>query len=314
MITYDSSANVVDTVFRSMRLDAELADVSSGGHLRFEDVKLANVSLNHGKVVSTSFYDDERQYARQEHIAEGEDYDVVYTPVPVAERSMFGEDFLITDQIMSNCVSTNAPDGDLVEDCALVPAQRRKKMSRQDLMKFGTGNNRYENFQQFLLTEDSLRLLQEHAGLKPIPPPPAGWPPFNMTPPANPVMRTSLTLPLPTPRGTAVPALVLTPEAAATAKIAILTSGQPPRRGDASRGTVVLIVAAALIAGTAAAAILWMLLSLRHRSPKSWKRFVNELKTPWLRWLPFLTVRNLADSHTVYAVLCGACMSISVFQ
>ena len=312
VIKDDSSANVVDTVFRSMRLDVELADVSFGGHVRFENVKLANVSLNLGKVVSTSFNNDERDYAKQVAAVDGEDYDVEYTPVPVGERSMFGEEFLIDDQIMSDCLCTNASAG--VPECPLVPAQRRHETSRQDLKKCGVGNNRYENIEEFLLTEDSLRRLQEHAGLKPMPPPPAGWPPFNTTPPANSVMRTSLSLPLPTPPGTAVPALVLTPEAAAVAKRAMQTTGQPPERGEASRATVVLIVAATLIAGAAAAVVLWTLWSLRCRSPKSWRRFLNELKRPWRRRLPFWTVRNLSDSHTVYAVLCGTCMSTSVFH
>ena len=300
----------MDTVFRSMRLDVELADVSSGGIVRFENAKLANVSLNHGKIVSTSWNDQDSEYGWLENSVDGEDFDVEYIPVPVAERSMFGEEFLIADQIMRDCLY-NATDGEVLPGCPLAQAQG---MSRQGRKEHGSSNNRYENIEEFLLTEDSLRRLQEHAGLKPMPPSPAGWPPFKMTPPANPVMRTSLTLPLPMPPGTAVPALVLTPEAAAAAHGAMHASRQPPGRGEASRETFVLIVAAVLIAGTAAVASLWALLSLWHRSPKGQRKFGDEFERPWPHRFPCWTVRNLADGQTVYIVFFCPCMSINVFQ
>ena len=316
-ILYESSANVVDTVFRNIRLDVELVDISYGGVVRFEDTKLANISLNHGKIVSTSRI--EEGGGRQDTNAEGNDYDVEYTPVPVAERSMFGEEFFIADQTMSDCLYKEAADGVVLPGCPLVSTQRRRELRRQ------RGNQprpeaaritqkRYENAKQYLLTEDSLQMLREQAGLKPLPPPPAGWPPFSLTPPANPVMRTSLTYPLPMLPGTAVPALVVTPEAAAAAHGAMHTSGQPQGRGGASRATAVLIVAAALVAGTAAVAALWTLWFLQRHSPKGRRRCGEECEHPWPRRFPCWKVRKLADGQTVYAVVCGACTSISVFQ
>ena len=302
-IQYESSANVVNTVFRSTRLDVELADVSNGGVVRFEDVKLANVSLNHGRIVRTSWNDYESGLGRQEPAVDGHDYDVEYTPVPVAERSMFGEEFLIDDQVMSDCLYKDAADGVILPGCPMVSAQRRRELRRQRGKQprsegARSSQKRYGITQQYLLMEDSLRMLREQASLKRMPPPPADWPPFRMAPPANRVMRTSLTLQLPMPPGTAVPALVMTPEAAATAHGAMHHSGHHPGSGEASRGTVVLIVAAALIAGIAAVAALWSLRFLQRRFPNCRRKFADEYKRPWPRRFPCWTVRELADGKT----------------
>lgn len=49
--------NVVDTVFINMRLPVEIADVSWGGFVRFENAALVNVTLTQGRVVSTTLND-----------------------------------------------------------------------------------------------------------------------------------------------------------------------------------------------------------------------------------------------------------------
>ena len=302
-----------------MRLDVELADVSNGGVVRFEDVKLADVSLNYGKIVSTSWKEYDSASGRPETVVDSADYDVEYTPVPVAERSMFGEEFLIADQIMSDCLYKYAADGEILPGCPLVSAQRRRVFRRQRGKQpraegARSTQKRDGNTKQYLLTEDSLRMLREQASLKPMPPPPAGWPSFSVTPPANPVMRTSLTLHLPMPPGTAVPALVVTPEAAAAAHGVVHNSDQPPWSGEISRATVVIIVASALIAGTAAVAALWSLRFLQRRFSKGRRRFGDDYKRPWPRRFPNWKVRELADGYSGYAVLCNAYMAISVFQ
>ena len=299
MILHGSIANVVDTVFRSMRLNVELADVSFGVIVRFEDVKLANVSLNHNKIVSTSLdeYDYYGDDEWQDTAVDDKEHDVEFAPVPVAERSMFGEEFQIADEIMSDCLYVDAADGAVLPGCPLVSAQRRQEIARQGGEQRRTYISQIQNesTQLYVLTEGRLRLLREQVGLKPLPPPPAGWPPFSVTPPADPVMRTSLTLQLPMPPGTAVPALVWTPEAADAARGPVHTPGQRLRGDEASNATLVLIVTFALLAVTAAAAAMWSAWSLRRDSHKGQRSFDEGSKRPWPRRLQSWTVCILAD-------------------
>ena len=288
----------MDTVFRNMRLDVELVDVSNGGVVRFEDVKLANVSLNHGMIMSTSWTDYVSDAEWQHTAADDADFDVEYRPVPVTERSMFGEEFLIADQIMSDCLHMTAADGPALPGCPLASTQQQQAMSRQSAKQSGAGaartiHNPYASIDQYLLTEDNLRQFQLQAAIQPMPHPSAHSPSFNMAPPANPKVRTSLTLQLPMPPGTSVPALTWTPEAVAAAREAMNTSGRPQGSDKASSVRVTLIAAVALVAVIATIAALWASWSLRRLSAKHRRSLDDKCQLPWPRQFPYWTVRNL---------------------
>ena len=128
-----SISNVVDTVFRNMGLDVEIADVSDGGVVHFDNVKLANVSLANGQIVSTSRNDFRLRdinapvnYYTPEDDAE---FDVEYKRVPVSERGMFGEDFLISNQTMSDCVNMRVTSDTVMPGCPPSSVQRRQDMA-----------------------------------------------------------------------------------------------------------------------------------------------------------------------------------------
>lgn len=102
-----SVANVRNTVFRNMQLSVEIADVSQTGTARFENVSFANVTLQHGAVVSTSFNDYTAPAAGYEVVYYAEDdanYDVEVRRLPHADAGVFGAEFVIDDDYMSDCI------------------------------------------------------------------------------------------------------------------------------------------------------------------------------------------------------------------
>lgn len=112
-----------NTVFANMSIagQAQIVDVSYGGTALFSNVSLASVEVSHGSVVGTLFND----YKAREACPDGDwyylpeddaGYDVHITPVDQQNRSMFGEEFVIEDEVMSDCmyVKQFKPDPDIV--------------------------------------------------------------------------------------------------------------------------------------------------------------------------------------------------------
>eukprot|EP00892_Ulva_mutabilis_P000954 jgi/Ulvmu1/1085/UM106_0001.1 len=105
-VKFQSHGNIRNSVFRNMHLEVEIADVSFEGIVRFENVSLANVTLNRGAVVSTTLNDYQQPvgFYLTYYAEDDEDFDVEIQPVPPSERGVFGEEFVIVEQTMSNCL------------------------------------------------------------------------------------------------------------------------------------------------------------------------------------------------------------------
>jgi len=102
----DSVANIVNTTFRSTNLSVELVDVSYLGIVRFDNVSLSDVTLQQGKVVGTT--ENDFHYSTEMEISyypeDDQHYDVHITEVQGQERDTLGVEFIIEEQVMSDCV------------------------------------------------------------------------------------------------------------------------------------------------------------------------------------------------------------------
>ena len=273
-----------------MWLHVELADVSFGGLVHFENAELANVSLSHGKIVSTSENDViEQSYDTPFYYAEDDaEYDVDFVPVPIADRGIFGEEFRIGDQIMSDCLFMNAMRDTVIPGCPPSSVQRRLEIAMQRVLphSYTPDYDDWNNIDDYIPTQADPWLLAVEAELGPLPPPPQGWPPFKVTPPENPIERTSLTMQLPVPPGTMLPQLELT--------LAPMGSVQNPQSGEGVPSAwVSLVVIAALVVGIAAAAALWAARTLRQPPPAPPRSSADVVAHPWPRRFPYWTVRLL---------------------
>lgn len=106
-VAFRSVAAVRNTVFRNMRLSSEVADVSYGGTVHFNNTAFANVSLARGHVVSTTASDYESPFVGVYFRSYAEDdaaYDVDVAPLPRADAGVFGAEFEIADDLMSDCM------------------------------------------------------------------------------------------------------------------------------------------------------------------------------------------------------------------
>ena len=264
----DAIANVEDTVFRNMRLNVELVDVSKGGTVRFQNVQLADVSLHQGKIVSTSVndYENNQDFGFFYTAADDAEYDVEYMPVPMEERGMFNEDFIINNQLISDCMYMKA-NRSIMPGCPPSSVTRRLEIAMRGGMSLeewpDLAYTTWDVYTDMLTEEDLLYYLWQVT--RPLPPPPRGWPPFNMTPlaPAVPTVRTSITHPLPVPAHTVVPGLRWTPAAATATARPIKPAVRSPGVGGKSRTLVGLGAVAALVVVTAAAAVLWVVQTQR---------------------------------------------------
>ena len=299
-----SIANVVGTVFRNMWLQREIADVSWGGVVHFESVKLANVTISTAHVVSTSASDylpilGYDAYYNPEDDAE---FDVELESVPVADRGMFGEEFRIGDQFMSDCLALADPNDTILPGCPPLSVQRRQEREAQRVSWRNYGVYGFYRTSDHIPTQDDPWLVAVEAELWPLLPPPPGWPPFRVTTPENPVERTSLAELHPVPPGTMVPQLEMTPVAAGTFRM-------PPSRDRAASGSVSLVVVAAVVVGIAAAAALWAARTLRqppaapsHSSADVFAPhgFADVVAHPWPRRFPYWTVRLLPPDRDAW--------------
>lgn len=143
---YHSVVTVRNTVFRNMRLPVEIADVSFDGTVRFDNVSLANVALQHGAVVSTSLNDYRavgggldggncpdagagmhtvRYYADDD---DGPAYDVALTAVAPGEGGAFGAESVIVHAAMSDCIGFLHEEGLQRPGCPEPPAAARRRV------------------------------------------------------------------------------------------------------------------------------------------------------------------------------------------
>ena len=123
-------AKVRNSVFLDMHLVVEVADVTRGSSVRFENVSFANVTLERGAVVGTSLNDDEvgDDCGLFYEAEDDEAYDVEAEAVPVGERGIFREEFRIRDDTMSDCLFLRAGEGVVLPGCPEQSAVYRGRM------------------------------------------------------------------------------------------------------------------------------------------------------------------------------------------
>ena len=116
---FQSLGNIRNTVFHNSDLQVEIADVSFEGIVRFENVSFANVTLEHDAVVSTTLNDYQQAigFYLTYYADDDEEFDVTIEPVPPAERGVFGEEFRIVGQTMSDCIYLLAIPGTVLPGC-----------------------------------------------------------------------------------------------------------------------------------------------------------------------------------------------------
>ena len=102
-----------------MYLEAEIADVSIEGIVHFQNVSLANVTLQHGAVVSTTLNDYQFAvgYYLTYYAEDDANYDVPLEVVRPSEQSMWGQEFLIRNSSMSDCVYLMVRPGTVYPGC-----------------------------------------------------------------------------------------------------------------------------------------------------------------------------------------------------
>lgn len=135
MLVYSAVANIHNTVLYDIKLSSEIADVSFHSTVRFENVSLADVTFSSDTgVVSTSYNDytpiniNSATYMNEDDAG----FDVLLEPVPLEDRGVFGEQYVIVDDIMSDCVYFSWEDEPLLPGCPpkarLLRAQLRNRV------------------------------------------------------------------------------------------------------------------------------------------------------------------------------------------
>lgn len=173
MSTYASVTHVRDTVFRNMRLEAALVDVSYGGIVRLDRVALANVTLPHAAVVSTGANDYD-SIPLMDGVELSEPLSSVYLPdddaaydvpvgvVPPGERGPFALEFLVKDATMSDCLFQLATDP-VYPGCPAASAEARRIKAVVSARVGGEPTSQLVNgralLDQFLLQPDDVWLV-----------------------------------------------------------------------------------------------------------------------------------------------------------
>eukprot|EP00892_Ulva_mutabilis_P006547 jgi/Ulvmu1/4264/UM194_0004.1 len=286
-IFHSSDINVVDTVFRNMHLSVEIADVSAEGLVRFASTGFANVTLQRGRVVSTTANDFTlpEGYEHEYYDTDDADFDIELTPVPIANRTGFEAEFWVDDDLISDCIFLRAAPGTVMPGCPQVSLAARAAVLRR--VSRGAASspaqevapplnpNEDELLADLLLRGESGWLQAMRSVLGPLPPA-ASWPEF-VVPEREPVSRVGIGAKRQVvPAGVLVGGLRRTPEAvdasaaaaaaaAAAAQGPIVLApptGPQPLLGDAQLVAVVAVLTAA--AAIAAAAVACALLTLRR--------------------------------------------------
>ena len=258
----DGIANVVDTVFRNMRLYVEIADVSFTGVVRFQNAALANVTLVQGSIVSTTLNDNEVDplWGVRYHADDDANYDVELTPVPVGRRGLFGAEFVIEEDVMSDCLFRDTPWGVALPGCPPESAQKRAELfneTEQDEFYVDPLISAFELYDDRLLSDTAPWLVAVRTALGPLPPPPPGWPPFNVTPPEKPDTHRGITMQLPTSPGLWTSFQTLPAPASRPVDTYVADPARP--YGLHSVVAVIVVMAVIALAGT-----LWAVRALRR--------------------------------------------------
>ena len=244
-----------------MDLSAEIADVSSGGSVHFQDTLLANVTLQYGNVVGTTTNDGTKPDGFQLVYYDTDDdaFDVPLTPVPVLERGMFGEEFRIDESTLSDCLYLKAPPDFVMPGCPERSIQARAAVLQRNKTEGASAPADFSEAvwnprgrpDDLLLDEDSLWLLAVREELGALPSREVTeWPEFVLPTVRNPVERTQITRPWQElPEGQLLGTLQLPPE----------------RDEELWPGLLVVVLPlVATVAAAAAAAAVWAVLPL-HR-------------------------------------------------
>ena len=125
------TAHIRHTLFRNFQLRSEVVDVSFGGTVMFGNVSFANVTLQQGQIVSTSLNDyailDNEDCSTRLYYADDDmHYDVEATPVPEALRVRLGADFVIEEDMMSDCLYANVAGDVVLPGCPPESADARR--------------------------------------------------------------------------------------------------------------------------------------------------------------------------------------------
>eukprot|EP00892_Ulva_mutabilis_P006269 jgi/Ulvmu1/4013/UM188_0003.1 len=280
---------VRNSIFRNMHLHVELVDVSFGGIVRLENVALANVSLVHGAVVSTTAND----YLDGLGIviytpSDDEDYDVELTLVQPSQRSPLGKDFMIENATMSDCMFLLAREGQVFPGCPARSVAGREQLVHswdatvelEDLPQEPSFDE-YDGealFNELLLQPDDVWFTQLQAELPQRLATPPDWPPFDL--PLAPRLTSLVPPPAPVPAAVAarlLPRLNTTSNTAANSTAAVPLRGPvpvPAPPGASDTGTAVLAasmaVAAVALFALAVIAVKWQ--QCRSYSEHSGKR------------------------------------------
>ena len=130
MIQWRSVFHVRDTVFFNISLDVEVADVSFEGIVHFENVSFSHVALAHGNVVSTTLNDYQLAigFAVTYYSDDDANYDVPLEPVRPGQHGLFGEEFVIPNATMSDCLFLLASPGTVYPGCPPESVEGRKRV------------------------------------------------------------------------------------------------------------------------------------------------------------------------------------------
>ena len=279
-----SVANVVNTAFRDIHLFVGLADVSRLGIVRFENVTLTNVTLQQGRVISTSANDYVEEYLFEVVYYPDDDknYDFQLLAVPRSEQDALGGEFIIVEQVMSDCVFVRVGATIRLPGCPQQSVEKRATiLTRGQHQKVKATFTYYDtyaevsyyeagHFENLLLQPCSQWLQDLQEVLGPLPPPPPAWPPYVLPPHSTAPGRTDLKA-WPVPFD-AVPELILNEyDANATAAVLAAAQARPPNAAAGAHGphitsaqvTLLAVVAAGVLA-TAAVAGLWTAVALRR--------------------------------------------------
>ena len=120
----------MNSVFRNMWLAVEIADVSYGSTARFQNVLFANVTLDRGRVVSTTTNDyDYSSFDGLEYYATDDAaYDVDVAKVPPEERGVWGADYVIEDDLLSDCMYMGVPFNYTMPGCPEQTQESKRRM------------------------------------------------------------------------------------------------------------------------------------------------------------------------------------------
>ena len=132
-IHFKSVFHVRDTIVRNTFIRVEIADVSFEGIVHFQNVSLANVTLLYGEVVSTTDndYNAAVDFYLTYYADDDANYDVPVDIVQPRERSMWGEEFVLTNATMSDCLYLQALPGTVYPGCPLESINGRARLQAE---------------------------------------------------------------------------------------------------------------------------------------------------------------------------------------